>query len=54
MCEGMSWASVVISISSFWDLGSGDDNVGIGGVSSSFASKCELRVWYFVFIRGPI
>ena len=32
----------------FWILG--DEDVGIWGVSSSFASKFELRIWGFVFV----
>ena len=32
----------------FWVLR--DDDVGVWGVSSSFASKFELRVWNFVFV----
>ena len=41
----------------FWVLG--DDDVGIWGVSSSFASEFELRVWDFVFVwcsvkRSPL
>ena len=38
----------------FFFLGSGDDDVGVGGVSSSFASKFELWVWCFVFIWGSV
>ena len=38
----------------FFFLGFGDDNVGIGGVSSSFTSEFELRVWYFFFVRGSV
>ena len=43
----------------FFFLGSGDDDVWIWGVSSSFASKFELRVWCFVFFwcsvnRSPL
>ena len=37
----------------FFFLRFGDDDVRIGGVSSSFASKFELRVWCF-FVRGSI
>ena len=36
----------------FWELG--DDNIGIWGVSSSFTSKFELRVWGFVFVWGSV
>ena len=36
----------------FWKFG--DDNVGVGGVSSSFAPKFELWVRYFFFVRGSI
>ena len=38
----------------FFFLGFGDDNVGIRGVSSSFASEFELRIWYFIFVGGSI
>ena len=38
----------------FFFLRSGDNNVGVWGVSSSFASKFELRVWYFFFVRGSV
>ena len=38
----------------FFFLGSGDDDVRIGGVCSSFASKFELGVWGFVFVWGSI
>ena len=38
----------------FFFLGSGDDNVGVWCVCSSFASKFEFRVWCFVFILCPI
>ena len=38
----------------FFFLGSRDDNVGIRGVSSSFTSEFELRIWCFVFIRSSI
>ena len=36
-----------------------DDDVGVWGVSSSFASKFELRIWGFVFVwrsvdRSPL
>ena len=37
------------SDSVFFFLGLWDDDVGIWGVSSSFASKFELRIWDFVF-----
>ena len=36
----------------FWGLR--DDDVGVGGVSSSFTSKFELRVWIFVFVLGSV
>ena len=32
----------------------GDDDVGVGGVSSSFASKFENWVWYFFFIGSSV
>ena len=32
----------------------GDDDVGVWGVSSSFASKFELGVWCFVFFWGSV
>ena len=35
-------------------LGLGDDNVGVGGVSASFASKLKFRVWLLFFIRGSV
>ena len=38
----------------FFFLGLWDDDVGIWGVSSSFASKFELGVWCFVFVRGSV
>ena len=38
----------------FFFLRSGDDDVRIWGVSSSFASKFELRVWCFVFVWGSV
>ena len=36
-----------------------DDDVGVGGVSSSFASKFKWRTWVFVFVwcsvnRSPL
>ena len=40
--------------SAFFFLGLWDDDVGIWGVSSSFASKFELRVWGFVFVWGSV
>ena len=45
------------SVFFFWGLR--DDNVGVRGVSSSFASKFELRIWDFFFIwrsvkRSPL
>ena len=36
----------------FWGLR--DDDVGVRGVSSSFTSKFELRVWNFVFVYGSV
>ena len=36
----------------FWVMR--DDDVGIWGVSSSFASEFELRVWDFVFVRFSV
>ena len=38
----------------FFFLGLWDDDVGIWGVSSSFASEFELGIWGFVFIWGSI
>ena len=38
----------------FFFLGLWDDDVGIWGVSSSFASEFELRVWDFVFVWGSV
>ena len=43
----------------FFFLRFGDDNVGVRGVSSSFASEFEWRVWDFVFVwcsvkRSPL
>ena len=38
----------------FFFLGLGDDNVRVGGVSASFASKLEFRVWLLFFVRGSI
>ena len=38
----------------FFFLGSGDDDVGIWGVCSSFAPKFELGVWCFVFFWGSV
>ena len=32
----------------------GDDDVGVGGVSSSFTSKFELWVWSFFFVQSSI
>ena len=45
------------SVFFFWVLR--DDDVRVQGVSSSFASKFELRVWGFVFVwrsveRSPL
>ena len=34
----------------FFCLGFGDDDVRIRGVSSSFASEFEYRVWCFIFV----
>ena len=39
---------------SFFVLRFGDDNVGVGGVSSSFNSKLELWVWWFFFVGGSV
>ena len=36
----------------FWVLR--DDDVGVWGVSSSFASESKLRVWGFFFVWGPV
>ena len=38
----------------FFFLGSGDNNVGVWGVSSSFASEFELGVWYVVLVLGSV
>ena len=38
----------------FFFKGLGDDNVGVRGVSASFASKLEFRVWLLFFIRGSV
>ena len=38
----------------FFFLGLWDDDVGIWGVSSSFASEFELRIWGFVFVWRSI
>ena len=38
----------------FFFLRFGDDDVGIWGVSSSFASKFELGIWCFVFVQGSV
>ena len=38
----------------FFFLGLGDDNVGVRGVSASFASKLEFRVWLLLFVRGSV
>ena len=38
----------------FFFLRSGDDDVRVGGVSTSFASKLEFRVWLFFFVRGSV
>ena len=38
----------------FFFLRSGDDDVRVWGVSSSFTSKFELRVRYFIFFLGSI
>ena len=45
------------SIFFFWELG--DNDVRVQGVSSSFASKFELRIWGFIFVwrsvkRSPL
>ena len=40
------------SVFFFWELR--DNDVGVWGVSSSFASKFELRIWGFVFIWRSI
>ena len=45
------------SVFFFWVLG--DEDVGVGGVSSSVASKFERRIWVFVFVwcsvnRSPL
>ena len=38
----------------FFFLGLRDDDVGVWGVSSSFASEFELRIWGFVFVLGSV
>ena len=38
----------------FFFLGLGDDDVGIWGVCSSFASKLERGIWCFVFVLGSV
>ena len=38
----------------FFFLGSRDDDVRIRGVSSSFTSEFESRIWYFVFVRSSV
>ena len=38
----------------FFFLGSGDNNVGVWGVSSSFTSKFEDWVWCFFFVRSSV
>ena len=38
----------------FFFLGLRDDDVGVRGVSSSFTSEFELRIWVFVFIWKSI
>ena len=38
----------------FFFLGLGDDDVRVGGVSASFASKLEFRVWLFFFVRSSV
>ena len=38
----------------FFFLGLGDDNVGVRGVSSSFASKFKFGVWLLLFVRGSV
>ena len=45
------------SIFFFWELR--DNDVGVWGVSSSFASEFEVRIWGFVFVwrsvkRSPL
>ena len=39
---------------SFFFLGLGDDDVGVWGVPSSFASEFKLGIWDFVFILGSV
>ena len=38
----------------FFFLRSGDDDVGVWGVSSSFASEFELGIWCFIFVWGSV
>ena len=38
----------------FFFLGFRDDNIGVGGVSTSFASKLESGVWLLFFVRGSV
>ena len=38
----------------FFFLGFGDNNVGVWGVCSSFASEFEYRVWCFIFVLCSI
>ena len=38
----------------FFFLGSGDDDVGVWGVSSSFTSKSKEGIWCFVFVWGSV
>ena len=38
----------------FFFLRFGDDDVSVGGVSSSFTSKFELRIQYFFLVRAAI
>ena len=38
----------------FFFLGLRDDNIRVWGVSSSFTSEFELRIWGFVFIRRSV
>ena len=38
----------------FFFLRFGDDNVGVRGVSTSFASKLKFGVWLLFFVRGSV
>ena len=40
------------SVFFFWELR--DNDVGVRGVSSSFASEFELRIWGFVFVWSSV